>query len=489
MGPAGAAEAQHRRARGPRVPLRRRRALAPLRDRRLAARRARARSTTRPSGRSSGGAAARSDPDAYLVGEIWRVAPDWLRGDRFDALMNYPLAEAILGFAGGVAARHGGRPQRTTSTRRSLRPLDGPAFAARLVELAAAYDPRRRRGPAQPARLPRHAAAADGARRRRRRRPAGHAAPGDPARRAVHLLRRRDRADRRRSTRTVAARSPGTRRAGSRGCASRCAACSGCGRREPRPARRTAARGRRRPAARSRSSGGAAASRFVVAVNAGDDAVAPRRSDSRTRPSGAGGHLAPIDLPGVRRDRRDRAIVGRARRRSSLGPRSAGRPPGRADGSSAIPSYSAVCGRSTHRPRRRARRPTGPRPRCRGEDPAGARRLGSGRRDATCCCSMAPTGSARGNSPSSGRASTFAGGGRARRGSTRPTRRPTSWSACWTPVPWRRPRAETAEAARVLRPGGRLLVVLDYGRDDVSRLRGDLPEYGALSRRDGPLPA
>ena len=40
-------------------------------------------------------------PDAYLVGEIWRVAPDWLRGDRFDALMNYPLGEAILGFAGG----------------------------------------------------------------------------------------------------------------------------------------------------------------------------------------------------------------------------------------------------------------------------------------------------------------------------------------------------------------------------------------------------
>ena len=39
--------------------------------------------------------------DAYLVGEIWGVAPDWLRGDRFDALMNYPLGEAILGFAGG----------------------------------------------------------------------------------------------------------------------------------------------------------------------------------------------------------------------------------------------------------------------------------------------------------------------------------------------------------------------------------------------------
>src|SRR6476469_1236110 len=41
-------------------------------------------------------------PDAYLVGEIWRVAPDWLAGDRFDAVMDYPLAEAILGFAGGA---------------------------------------------------------------------------------------------------------------------------------------------------------------------------------------------------------------------------------------------------------------------------------------------------------------------------------------------------------------------------------------------------
>ena len=48
-------------------------------------------------------------------------------------------------------------------------------------------------------------------------------------------------------------------------------------------------------------------------------------------------------------------------------------------------------------------------------------------------------------------------------------------------------RGEEAEAARVLRPGGRLLLLLDYGRDDVSRLRGDIPEYGELSRRDGPL--
>jgi len=47
--------------------------------------------------------------------------------------------------------------------------------------------------------------------------------------------------------------------------------------------------------------------------------------------------------------------------------------------------------------------------------------------------------------------------------------------------------AELAEADRVLRPEGRLLVVHDYGRDDVSRLLGDRPEYGAWSRRAGPF--
>ena len=47
--------------------------------------------------------------------------------------------------------------------------------------------------------------------------------------------------------------------------------------------------------------------------------------------------------------------------------------------------------------------------------------------------------------------------------------------------------ADTAAADRLLRPGGRLIVMHDYGRDDVSRLRGDLPEYGLWTRRDGPF--
>ena len=46
---------------------------------------------------------------------------------------------------------------------------------------------------------------------------------------------------------------------------------------------------------------------------------------------------------------------------------------------------------------------------------------------------------------------------------------------------------DLAEADRILREGGRLLVVHDYGRDDVSRLLGERPEYGAWSHRSGPF--
>lgn len=48
--------------------------------------------------------------------------------------------------------------------------------------------------------------------------------------------------------------------------------------------------------------------------------------------------------------------------------------------------------------------------------------------------------------------------------------------------------ADLAEADRVLRPDGRLLVLHDYGRDDVSALRpADAPEYRTWSRREGPF--
>ncbi len=84
------------------------------------------------------------NPEAYLVGEIWRVRPAWLAGDRFDAATNYPLAEAIIGFAAGdqldreVIGPHGEFAEQ-------LRPLRGDEFVARLGELLTAYRPEVRR--------------------------------------------------------------------------------------------------------------------------------------------------------------------------------------------------------------------------------------------------------------------------------------------------------------------------------------------------------
>ena len=37
-------------------------------------------------------------PDIYILGEIWHDAMPWLRGDEFDAVMNYPLASSIKDF-------------------------------------------------------------------------------------------------------------------------------------------------------------------------------------------------------------------------------------------------------------------------------------------------------------------------------------------------------------------------------------------------------
>jgi neopullulanase len=79
-------------------------------------------------------------PDAYLVGEIWDEAPAWLRGDRFDALMGYPLQAAILGFTGGPSLSQA-LVQGHHELKRRVRPLDAAGFGARLAELLRANDP------------------------------------------------------------------------------------------------------------------------------------------------------------------------------------------------------------------------------------------------------------------------------------------------------------------------------------------------------------
>lgn len=78
------------------------------------------------------------NPEAYTVGEIWKRADAWLTGDRFDAVMNYPLTEAILGYAGrGRLVRDLGDHNDTYK-----RPeLDADQFAERLSEIMGWYHP------------------------------------------------------------------------------------------------------------------------------------------------------------------------------------------------------------------------------------------------------------------------------------------------------------------------------------------------------------
>ncbi len=78
--------------------------------------------------------------DAYLVGEIWTESPEWLAGDRFDALMNYPLGLAILGFA---SAGHLDQVaiDGQADYSRSLHALDGAGFGERLRYLLDLHDP------------------------------------------------------------------------------------------------------------------------------------------------------------------------------------------------------------------------------------------------------------------------------------------------------------------------------------------------------------
>ncbi|MET0771660.1 MAG: glycoside hydrolase family 13 protein [Candidatus Limnocylindrales bacterium] len=79
-------------------------------------------------------------PDAYLVAEIWTPKPEWLTGRHFDALMDYPLAEAVLGYAAGDALDARVVDQHDEYRRYVIR-RDGASFAGELERLLRLYDP------------------------------------------------------------------------------------------------------------------------------------------------------------------------------------------------------------------------------------------------------------------------------------------------------------------------------------------------------------
>lgn len=76
-----------------------------------------------------------ANPEAYIVGEIWGEAQRWLKGDQFDAVMNYIFNRACLGFFGGdrldTSVRPGGF---------KLRRLNATAFADAVDHMLALYD-------------------------------------------------------------------------------------------------------------------------------------------------------------------------------------------------------------------------------------------------------------------------------------------------------------------------------------------------------------
>ncbi len=75
-----------------------------------------------------------ANPDAYLTGEIWHKATEWLQGDRFDGVMNYVFSRAALGFFARETLHPGYRPGGF-----ALEALDAPAFAAQLDAMLAAH--------------------------------------------------------------------------------------------------------------------------------------------------------------------------------------------------------------------------------------------------------------------------------------------------------------------------------------------------------------
>lgn len=80
-----------------------------------------------------------ANPDAYIVGEIWHEASRWLQGDQFDAVMNYPVTRACLGFFIGDALDQG--MIANTGYSGHVVTLDAAGFADTIDHVLSLYAP------------------------------------------------------------------------------------------------------------------------------------------------------------------------------------------------------------------------------------------------------------------------------------------------------------------------------------------------------------
>ena len=410
--------------------------------------------------------------------------------------MNYPLGQAILGFAAQGHLDERRRPRATTST---AAPCTGAT--ARPSGRARAPDgplrPRDHRGPAQPARQPRQPALPDDGGRRPR---AYHLAvllqatlPGAPCTYYGDEIGVEPAA----TTRMPPRRSPGTSALGSRrarrGRARACGAGTRpCARRVPRAAPRLV----------RASSGRTTAVAFVVALNAGERTGAFVRR-SRTRPvevpvlAAAAGRRAPGDpvssptrAPRRAAGPRRRRLVAVARRpRRGVAPRSAGS----SSAATANQRIGGVCSPNVCRPPVRARRPRwserlGRGHRRRGQDPPCARRARAARSRARGRRSWTPRAPAalarllgRRRAPGSRAAAR-------RSGSTGARRRPRRDRQPVVRVPGRRRRRPRRGRPRAAPRTAACSSSTTTGATTSARSRDPrAPEYRVWSRREGPF--
>jgi cyclomaltodextrinase / maltogenic alpha-amylase / neopullulanase len=80
-----------------------------------------------------------TNPEAYIVGEIWHESQRWLQGDQFDAVMNYLLTGALMGWL--IGERLPPYIFRIGDYHKYLKPINAEAFADRIDYLLNLYHP------------------------------------------------------------------------------------------------------------------------------------------------------------------------------------------------------------------------------------------------------------------------------------------------------------------------------------------------------------
>jgi len=81
------------------------------------------------------------NPEAYIVGEIWHEAQRWLQGDQFDAVMNYLVTGALIGFCGGARVNMDVLNQAGELKNRVHPDMDASWFGNEIDRLTGLYSP------------------------------------------------------------------------------------------------------------------------------------------------------------------------------------------------------------------------------------------------------------------------------------------------------------------------------------------------------------